>query len=96
MLDLAGARGTQIERRMLSAHDLLDADEAFLTNSSWGVLPVTGVIGLGDKKPIGRAEPGPLTMQLRADLLAEIERAASHEPEDLSDDTSGDHHDSRS
>ncbi|MCE7975500.1 MAG: hypothetical protein DYG92_14455 [Leptolyngbya sp. PLA1] len=30
-------------RRMLTLEDLLGADEIFLTNSSWGVLPVTGL-----------------------------------------------------
>jgi branched-subunit amino acid aminotransferase/4-amino-4-deoxychorismate lyase len=50
---------------MLSINDLLDADEVFLTNSSWGVLPVTQV----EAKPIADASPGDMTKRLRAAWL---------------------------
>ncbi len=46
---------------MLSVSDLLDADEVFLTNSSWGVLPVVKV----EAEAIGDAVPGPVTRRLR-------------------------------
>lgn len=53
--------GLTCERRMLSIDDVLDADEAFLTNSSWGVLPVVRI----EKEEIGGAEPGPIAVGLR-------------------------------
>ena len=40
VMDWAVAEGIEVERRMLSIDDVLTADEVFLTNSSWGVLPV--------------------------------------------------------
>ncbi|MDP7008064.1 MAG: aminotransferase class IV [Phycisphaerales bacterium] len=43
MFSLAQNLGVDIELTELSLDDLLGADEVFLTNSSWGVLPVVGV-----------------------------------------------------
>jgi branched-chain amino acid aminotransferase len=47
-----------VERRMVTISDVLDADEVFLTNSSWGVLPVVRVegamIGEGAVGEVGR------------------------------------------
>jgi branched-chain amino acid aminotransferase len=37
--------GLTVSRQMMTVDDLLDADELLLTNSSWGVLPVTRVEG---------------------------------------------------
>ena len=61
--------GIAVERQMLSVEDLLGADEVFLTNSNWRVLPVTAV----EKKPIGDGKPGPVTGQLRQAVLDTIE-----------------------
>lgn len=41
VLDWAIAEGLDTRRRMLTLDDVLAADELFLTNSSWGVLPIT-------------------------------------------------------
>ena len=64
-----------VQRRMLSVNDLLEADEVFMTNSSWLVLPVTRV----EKKQIGAAseggsnpQPGPITRRLREALLKQV------------------------
>ena len=54
---------------MLSITDLLEADEVFLTNSSWQVLPVTAV----EKADIGGARVGPITKRMRSTLLELIE-----------------------
>lgn len=43
VIEWAAEKRIGVSRRMLSVNDLMDADEAFLTNSSWGVLPVVKV-----------------------------------------------------
>ncbi|MCH7848446.1 MAG: hypothetical protein IIB53_08800, partial [Planctomycetes bacterium] len=58
---------------MLDINDLLAADEVFLTNSSWGVLPVVGV----EREKIAEGEVGALTQQLRAAWLALVDRETS-------------------
>lgn len=69
VLELASVRGIGCDKRLLTIDDLLDADELFLTNSSWGVLPVVGV----EKESIGGGLPGPMTRDLRAGLVAAME-----------------------
>ncbi|MBI5024866.1 MAG: aminotransferase class IV family protein [Candidatus Omnitrophica bacterium] len=44
----------------LRARDLVDADEAFLTNALLGIMPLTGL----DKQPIGTGKPWPVTRRL--------------------------------
>jgi len=73
IIELAQAKGIGCARRMMTIDDVLDADELFLTNSSWGVLPVVGV----EKEAVGTGAPGPITRDLRAALLSSI---ASTEP----------------
>jgi branched-subunit amino acid aminotransferase/4-amino-4-deoxychorismate lyase len=79
VIGYGAARGAVCERAMLSVQEMLEADEVFLTNSSWGVLPVVSVLGLGEKKAIGDGVPGKLTRSLREEWLAEVERAARGE-----------------
>jgi len=57
--------GIGVEVRMMSIDDLLDADEVFLTNSSWKVLPVVKV----EAEVIGNGEPGGMTNQIRGGVL---------------------------
>lgn len=64
VLESAHEMGLLADTRMLSAEDIMTADEVFLTNSSWGVLPVVGVEG----HPIGPGTPGELTRRLRETL----------------------------
>jgi branched-chain amino acid aminotransferase len=61
IIELAEMRTFPIERRMLSIDDLLGADEVFLTNSSWGVLPVVAV----EAHQVGPGTPGEITRELR-------------------------------
>ena len=68
VLNWADERGMDIRRAMLSVDDLLDADEVFLTNSSWGVLPVVRV----ERETVGDGEVGEVTRQVRAALLTAI------------------------
>jgi len=70
IIELAETAGITVHRQMLGIDDLLGADEVFLTNSSWLVLPVTGV----EKKQISDKTIGPITADLRAALLKRIEQ----------------------
>jgi branched-chain amino acid aminotransferase len=67
VIDWAKEQQVPVERRMLSIDDLLGADEVFLTNSSWGVLPVVRV----EREDIGDGEVGGLTADLRRAWLVD-------------------------
>lgn len=68
ILEFADAMKLPIDRRMMTITDVLDADEVFLTNSSWGVLPVVKV----EAKEIGRGFPGSVTKSLREAWLTAV------------------------
>ena len=70
VIDLAADLDLPVQRRMLDVNDLLEADELFLTNSSWHILPVTRV----EKKPISNGNAGPITNHLRSALLDLIDK----------------------
>jgi branched-subunit amino acid aminotransferase/4-amino-4-deoxychorismate lyase len=70
VLELAEGAGIPVTRRMLSVEELLEADEVFLTNSSWLVLPVTQI----EQKQIGGGKVGPITHQLRQELMETMEQ----------------------
>ncbi|MDQ3127275.1 MAG: hypothetical protein M3Q66_02285, partial [Chloroflexota bacterium] len=53
---------------LLTTRDLHEADEAFLSSSVAGILPVTRF----DGAPIGDGVPGPWTLRARADREAFI------------------------
>ncbi len=61
VLGEAKKMGLEVERRMMGVADLLDADEVFLTNSSWGVLPVTRI----EAEMVGSGEVGEVARSLR-------------------------------
>lgn len=75
LMECAEERGITVERADLTVDDVLGADEIFLTNSSWGVLPVVGV----EKKTIGTGVPGELTQALRQDYLELVEAETSND-----------------
>ncbi|MEK6703108.1 MAG: aminotransferase class IV [Planctomycetota bacterium] len=60
VMDWASGADVPVVRRMLTIDDVLGADEVFLTNSSWGVLPVVGV----ERERIGRGNVGAVTQRL--------------------------------
>lgn len=66
VLKEAKKMGLTVERRMMGIGDVLDADEVFLTNSSWGVLPVTAV----EAEPVGSGEVGEVANRLRERITA--------------------------
>jgi len=61
VLGWAAAEGRLVKREMMGIEDLLSADEIFLTNSSWGILPVTSL----ERETIGAGGPGPVATALR-------------------------------
>jgi branched-subunit amino acid aminotransferase/4-amino-4-deoxychorismate lyase len=66
VLEWAARRSHKVTRRMLSISDVLAADEVFLTNTSWGVLPVVRV----EKEAIGSGAVGEITTLAREAWLA--------------------------
>lgn len=60
VLEMARAQGIPVELRMLAAAELRTADEAFLSTSGGGVLPVTRV----DGRPVGSGLVGTITQRL--------------------------------
>lgn len=61
VIERAKAMGIKTTKRMLTIDDLLDAEEVFLTNSSWGVLPVVRV----EAETIGDGSVGGMTKRVR-------------------------------
>lgn len=60
--------GLDVAEELLTTRDLHEADEAFLSSSVAGILPVTRFAG----EPIGSGVPGPWTLRARADREAFI------------------------
>lgn len=77
VLELAESLGIACERRMISVPEMLEADEVFLTNSSWLVLPVTKV----EQRTIGDGKVGPITKQLRLAVVSLIVKETGAESE---------------
>ncbi len=65
VIDQAPAMGLAVRMEMLSAAEVLEADEVFLTNSSWGVLPIVKF----EASAIGDGVPGRISMALRTRWL---------------------------
>jgi branched-chain amino acid aminotransferase len=62
VMDYALSKDVNVTQRLVTIADVLDADEVFLTNSGWGVLPVVRV----EAKEIAQGSVGPLTTDLVA------------------------------
>lgn len=60
LLKLASGHGIPVSEEPLSLVDALAAEEAMITSSIRGVMPVTAI----DKHPIGGGRPGPITRRL--------------------------------
>ena len=69
VIEFGEQKGMGCARRMVAVGDLLDADEVFLTNSSWGVLPVTRI----EAHPIGDGSVGEATRGLRGAWVAALD-----------------------
>jgi len=70
VLEAAHAAGLPVEERPLPVALLFSADEIFLTNTSWEVLPVTRV----DGRPAGGGRPGPRSATLLAGYREQVRR----------------------
>ena len=70
VLELAQAAGIGVSEESLPAAVLFDAEEAFLTNTSWEVLPVTRA----DGRQVGNGRPGAVTVLLRERYRALVEK----------------------
>ncbi len=75
VIEQATALGLEVQRKMLTIQDVLGADELFLTNASWLILPVVRV----EKHVIRTGKPGPVTGQLYDAVIRDIE-ASCPEP----------------
>ncbi len=70
VLDLAQDLGVDVDESSFDLSTLRAADEAFVTASTRGVVPLVGVDGI----PIGDGEPGPVTGRLRQAYDDEVAR----------------------
>lgn len=68
-IEAAEVQGITVKKQMLTVEDLLEADEVFLTNSNWKVLPVVAV----EQKDIADGKVGPITQLLRKAVLAMVD-----------------------
>jgi len=68
ILRWAASVGLAPTEALLTVRDLAEADEAFLSSSVAGILPVTRI----DGEPIGGGRPGPWTLRARTDREAFI------------------------
>ena len=73
ILELAFQTGIPCEEAVLAPEELVGADEVFLTNTSWGALPV----GILDGKPVGVGGGGPVALTLGRKLSELVERECS-------------------
>ncbi|MEM1330321.1 MAG: aminotransferase class IV [Planctomycetota bacterium] len=62
VLDAAQDRGIGVVKQMLTVDDVMTADELLLTNSSWGVLPVTRI----ESHQVGGEEAGEVARLMRS------------------------------
>ncbi|MBX3356230.1 MAG: aminotransferase class IV family protein [Phycisphaeraceae bacterium] len=65
VLEVASIEGIAVDERHLTLAEILAADEIFLTNSTWGVLPVSSVEG----QSIGSGRCGPVARAMRSAIM---------------------------
>lgn len=87
VLELAADAGLDVAVRLLTAQELVGADEAFLTSSTRELVTLRSV----DGRTIGTGDAGPVTDRLRAAYRDEVrrERARTASPSSAASTTSG-------
>ena len=86
-LELSTGMGVAADEGSYTTYDVHNAQEAFLTTNSFGILPIVSLNGL----PIGTGKVGPVTrslMEAWMDLVGTdfVSQALSHLPDDEKDD----------
>ena len=76
VMHAAAAAGIDVRERPVTAQDLRDADEAYLTSSIAEVVPIVGV----DTQPVGDGEVGQHTRRMQALYRQCVERARRRRP----------------
>ncbi len=59
-VELAKEEGIEVEEREITVHELITADEAFMTGTAAEIAPLVEI----DEKKIGEGKPGPITLKL--------------------------------
>jgi len=62
VIDLARGRGVEVRYEPLQLNQLAEIEEAFITSSSRGIVPVIKI----NDVTVGRGRPGPITKELMA------------------------------
>ena len=73
VIDLAAELEIPVREGPVAPYDLLTADEAFLTSTAAGLVPVTRV----DGAPVGEGRPGPVYARLDR-AYDELQRSGRH------------------
>ena len=64
VIELAAKLGIEVREQNLTRHDVMTADECFLTGTAAEIVPVAAL----DGRSIGHGKPGPLTLKLTAEF----------------------------
>lgn len=69
VLDWASGSGLTVTKRLVSIDDLLKADEVVVTNSGFGILPVTRL----ERENVGKGVVGPISRQWMANWREQVD-----------------------
>ena len=69
VVDLASKTGLKCVEKSILVNEIQKADEVFLTNTGWEILPVTCI----DGKPVGQGTPGSVTQTLQNEFRKIVE-----------------------
>lgn len=75
VIECAHAGKIPVEEKPLMRHDLFNAEEAFLTNTSWEILPIREV----DGRRVGEEIPGPVTKKLQTLFRTGVQRETKNQ-----------------
>ncbi|MBI3316686.1 MAG: aminotransferase class IV family protein [Candidatus Omnitrophica bacterium] len=70
VIECAREAGMKVQERPLMRHEVYNAAEAFLTNTSWEILPIRSL----DQRKIGLCLPGRITVQLQQRYKKKVQR----------------------
>ena len=76
VIKCASQLGIPVREQVLSRHDLYNACEVFLTNTSWEILPVCEL----DGRPIGSVVPGRMTLKLHREFRRKVNEQCQSNP----------------